>query len=168
MPREDAMNKYTIGVISDTHGLVRPEALEVLKEVDLIVHAGDIGHQQVLESLRKVAPVVAVRGNVDKAEYALDLPRFEVLEVAKTCIYVLHDLNDLDLDPVAGGFSAIISGHSHQPSIQWQQGVLLLNPGSAGPRRFKLPVSMALIRVHDRTLEPLLIDLNPDRDVEGR
>ncbi|MEZ4599753.1 MAG: metallophosphoesterase family protein [Syntrophotaleaceae bacterium] len=154
------MDKFIIGVISDTHGLLRPEALESLKEADLIVHAGDVGKPQVLECLRSLAPVVAVRGNTDHGEWARNLPWFEAFECAKTSIYVLHDLNDLDLDPAAGGFASVISGHSHRPDISWRDGVLLLNPGSAGPRRFKLPVSVALIQVQDGKLTPRLIELN--------
>ncbi len=153
------MEEHLIGVISDTHGLMRPEALEALAGSELIVHAGDIGKPQVLESLRAIAPVVAVRGNIDKGEWAQALPKFEIAEVARNLLYVVHDLNELDLDPGAAGFSAVVSGHSHQPSIRYRKGVLLLNPGSAGPRRFNLPVSVALIYVKDGKLEPRLIDL---------
>lgn len=153
------MDKQLIGVISDTHGLLRTEALQALKGSTLIIHAGDIGSPQVLERLRTIAPVVAVRGNIDKEQWAQALPKWEVVELAGISLYVIHDLNDLDLDPAAAGFSAVISGHSHRPSIQNRKGVLLLNPGSAGPRRFTLPVSVALIYVKNGILDPQLIEL---------
>lgn len=155
------MDRHLIGVISDTHGLIRPEALEALKGSELIIHAGDIGKPGVLESLRTIAPVVAVRGNIDKGEWTKDLPTFQVVEVAKTRLYVIHDLKDLDVDPVAAGLSGVISGHSHKPSIRNEKGILLLNPGSAGPRRFSLPVSLALLFIKDRMLEPKLVELIP-------
>ena len=153
------MDRILIGVIADTHGLIRPEAFEALKDSDLIVHAGDIGKPHVLDSLRAIAPVVAVRGNMDKEEWAQVLPKFEIVEVAHSFLYVIHDLNKLDLDPGEAGFSAIISGHSHKPSIRNQKGVLMLNPGSAGPQRFNLPVSVALIYVKNGRLEPKLVEL---------
>jgi hypothetical protein len=153
------LDRHLIGVIADTHGLIRPEALEALKDSNLIVHAGDIGNPLVLESLRAIAPVVAVRGNMDKGQWEQSLPNFEIIQFAQTWLYVIHDLMDLDLDPVAAGFSAVISGHSHRPSFQSRNGVLMLNPGSAGPRRFKLPVSVALIYVKDGILEPQIIEL---------
>jgi hypothetical protein len=159
------MDKQLIGVISDTHGLIRPEALETLKDSNLIVHAGDIGKPHVLESLRAIAPVVAVRGNLDIGPWAQSLPKFEIFQVAQTWLYVIHDLDDLDLDPVAAGFSVVISGHSHRPSCQSRNGVLMLNPGSAGPRRFELPVSVALIYVKDGILEPQIIELAKDKQV---
>jgi uncharacterized protein len=148
-----------IGVIADTHGLLRPEALEALQGSDLIVHAGDIGNPQVLEGLRAIAPVVAVRGNMDEPCWAHSLPKSEIIQVAQSWLYVIHDLDDLDLDPLAAGISAVIYGHSHHPSIQMRKEVLLLNPGSAGARRFELPVSVALICVDDGLLEPRLIEL---------
>jgi uncharacterized protein len=148
-----------IGVISDTHGLIRQEALEALKESELIFHAGDIGNPQVIESLQKIAPVVAVRGNMDGGQWAESLPKYEIIQVAQSLLYVIHDLNELDLDPLAAGISAVIFGHSHHPAMQLRNGVLLLNPGSAGPRRFELPVSVALIHLTDGILEPRLIEL---------
>lgn len=160
------MDKYLIGVIADTHGLIRREALEAMLGSDLIVHAGDIGNARVIESLRTIAPVVAVRGNIDKGEWADTLPKFEIVEVGQILLYVVHDLNDLDLDPAAAGFSAVISGHSHKPSIQRQKGVLLLNPGSAGPRRFRLPISVALINVEEQTLGLRLIGLTSGTGVK--
>jgi putative phosphoesterase len=153
------MERRIIGVISDTHGLIREEALEALKESELIVHAGDIGNPQVIERLRSIAPVVAVRGNMDNGQWVECLPKYEIVQAAQTCLYVIHDLNDLDLDPLAAGFSAVIYGHSHRPSIQLRKGVLLINPGSAGPRRFDLPISVALICLEDGKLEPRLIEL---------
>lgn len=159
-----------IGVIADTHGLVRPEALTALEKSDLIVHAGDVGNPRVLETLREIAPLVAVRGNVDKEEWAQALPKSELFDVEQTWFYVIHDINTLDLDPVAAGVRAVISGHSHRPSIHNQRGVLLINPGSAGPRRFNLPVSVAVINVKDREIEPRIIMLpartrfNADRE----
>jgi putative phosphoesterase len=146
-----------IGVIADTHGLVRPEAIAALRGCDALVHAGDVGKPEVLDALRELAPLTAIRGNVDT--WARDLPDTEVLELAGRCFYVLHDLHDLDLDPRAAGFSAVISGHSHQPKIDYRDGVLYLNPGSAGPRRFRLPVAVAKIRVTRAALTPELIEL---------
>ncbi len=137
-----------IGVISDTHGLMRPEALAALAGSELIIHAGDVGSQAVLEALRSVAPVVAIRGNVDTSEWASGLAEHEMVERDGVSIYVLHDVNQLDLDPVAAGVRVVISGHSHKPSIRTENGVLYLNPGSAGPRRFKLPVTVGrLMRI---------------------
>ena len=153
------MDRKIIGVISDTHGLIRQEALEALKESELIVHAGDIGNPQVIERLRTIAPVVAVRGNMDNGQWVESLPKYDIVQVAESWLYVIHDLGDLDLDPLAAGFSAVIYGHSHRPSIQLHRGVLLINPGSAGPRRFDLPVSVALISLQDGILEPRLIEL---------
>ena len=153
------MGRYRIGVIADTHGLMRPEALEALQGSELIVHAGDIGSPRILEDLRTIAPVVAVRGNIDKEHWAQTLPEREAIECAGISLYVIHDIKELDLDPAAAGFSAVISGHSHRPSIRHRSGVLLLNPGSAGPRRFNLPVSVALIEVQGGIVEPRLIEL---------
>jgi putative phosphoesterase len=122
--------------------LLRPEAIEALRGSDRIIHAGDVGSPEILEKLASIAPVVAVRGNVDKAAWALNLPETEVLELAGTSIYVLHDLAQLDLKPKAAGFSVVVSGHSHIPKQEMRDGVLYFNPGSAGPRRFKLPVTV--------------------------
>lgn len=142
-----------VGVISDTHGLLRPEAVEALRGSDLIVHAGDVGAPEVLAGLRQVAPVTAVRGNVDTAPWTAALPAFGVVDAGGTHLYVLHQIEHLDLDPVAAGFAAVIYGHSHQPSAEVRKGVLFLNPGSAGPRRFSRPICLALLRVSDRGLE---------------
>jgi putative phosphoesterase len=151
--------EHRLGVISDTHGLVRPVALEALVGVELIIHAGDIGKPEVLQALQAIAPVVAVRGNNDKGRWADRLPDTEVVEVDKVLLYVLHDVNRLDLDPAAAGFHVVISGHSHQPSIVKRQGVLFLNPGSAGPRRFTLPISMAWLSIRGDSIEARFIDL---------
>ncbi len=153
------MERHIIGVIADTHGLIRPEAFEILKKSELIIHAGDVGKPDVLDKLGTIAQTVAVRGNTDKGEWAQALPKFEIIKFEHIFIYVIHDLKEFDIDPIAAGFSVVISGHSHQPSIQSHDGVLLLNPGSAGPRRFNLPVSVALIHVMDRMLEPQIIEL---------
>lgn len=132
-----------IGLISDTHGLLRPEAVRALAGSDLIIHAGDVGAPEILDALRAVAPVVVVRGNVDTAAWASGLPATAVAEVGGTLIYVLHDLDELDLDPAAAGFGVVVSGHSHKPASKERGGVLFVNPGSAGRRRFKLPVTVA-------------------------
>jgi uncharacterized protein len=150
---------HVLGIISDTHGLMRPEAINALEDVEMIIHAGDIGTPDVLAVLRAIAPVVAVRGNNDKGEWAHALPESEVVEVGDIALYVLHDVKALDLDPVAAGFQAVISGHSHQPAIANRQGVLFLNPGSAGPRRFKLPISVARLIIHGDTLDAQLVEL---------
>jgi uncharacterized protein len=155
------MVEHSIGVISDTHGLLRPQALATLAGSDLIIHAGDVGNADILPVLRAIAPVYAVRGNVDKGEWAKTLPETEVVEVAGLFLYVLHDVNQLDLDPVAAGFAAVISGHSHRPSIERRNGVLYLNPGSAGPRRFNLPVTVARLHLQGQNLQAELVELPP-------
>lgn len=149
-----------VGVISDTHGLVRPEALAALVGSELILHAGDIGGPRVVEELEQVAPVVAVRGNNDRGEWANRFSETEVVEVGGQFVYVLHDLNELDLSPAAAGFRVVVSGHSHRPSVREQQGVLYLNPGSAGPRRFKLPVSVARLRFDAGGAHAELVELS--------
>lgn len=153
------MNEGQIGVIADTHGLLRPEAVQNLKGSSLIIHAGDIGKPEILEALQEIAPVIAVRGNVDKGPWAQALPASQVVEVGQHWLYVIHDLGDLDLQPGTAGFGAVIFGHSHQPSLETRNGVLYLNPGSAGPRRFRLPVSLALIELQGKLLRPQLIEL---------
>ena len=154
-----AAGVHTLGVISDTHGLVRPEALAALAGVERIVHAGDIGSRDVLEALERVAPVTAVRGNNDRGDWAKKIPETEVVEVGGVSLYLLHDLHELDLEPRAAGFAAVISGHSHQPKVEERDGVLYLNPGSAGPRRFKLPISLARLTVAGGRLRAELMTL---------
>ena len=138
-----------IGLISDTHGLLRPEAAAFLRGSDFIVHAGDIGNEQVLEGLEALAPVTAVRGNNDKGPWADGIPETAILDVDGVSIYVLHDIAAMSLDPAAAGFRVVVSGHSHRPSSKTEHGVLYVNPGSAGPRRFKLPISLGELQVHD-------------------
>ena len=149
-----------VGVISDTHGLVRPEALAALRGVDAIVHAGDVGEPAVLDALGALAPVTAVRGNNDHGGWARALPATAVLEVGDACLYVLHDLHELDLEPGAAGFAAVIAGHSHRPGIESRGGVLFVNPGSAGPRRFTLPVAVARLHVRGSTVRGEVVTLD--------
>ena len=136
-----------IGVISNTHGLLRPEALRALSGSERIIHAGDVGDPQILEQLGEIAPVIAVRGNIDTGVWANKLPKTEVVEAGSTSIYVLHDLSKLDLKPEAAGFAAVIYGHSHVPKQETKNGVLYFNPGSAGPRRFKLPLCIGRLTI---------------------
>ena len=148
-----------IGVISDTHGLLRPEALAALRGSDKIIHAGDVGNPEILKRLEEIAPVTAVRGNIDTAGWAQALPETAVLEADSKQIYVLHDLSQLDLNPKAAGFAAVISGHSHAPLARRENGVLYFNPGSAGPRRFSLPISLGKLIVTGKKIEGNLIKL---------
>jgi putative phosphoesterase len=152
-------NPKTIGLISDTHGLLRPQALHALEGSDLIIHAGDVGDPQILETLKTIAPVFAVRGNVDTEPWALALPETEIVETDPATIYVLHDVHALDLDPVAAGFHIVVSGHSHKPTRTEHGEVLFLNPGSAGPRRFDLPVTVARLNVSQKPWAVEFIDL---------
>jgi len=148
-----------IGVISDTHGLLRPEALKILRGCEFIIHAGDIGDPAILGKLGELAPVTAVRGNVDRDSWARKIPETNVLEAGGVSIYVLHDLHQLDLKPEAAGFSAVISGHSHMPKQQTKNGVLYFNPGSAGPKRFKLPVSAGRLIVEGGVVRGEIVEL---------
>jgi hypothetical protein len=150
-----------IGVISDTHGLLRPEAVEALRGSDAIIHAGDVGDPEILAKLTEIAPVTAVRGNVDTEPWARKLPETNVLEVGDVPIYVLHNIDQLDLKPEAAGFSAVIYGHSHAPHQETKNGVLFFNPGSAGPRRFKLPVSLGKLLVESGSIRGELVMLIP-------
>jgi uncharacterized protein len=148
-----------IGVISDTHGLMRSEALAALRGCERIIHAGDIGTPAVLDALNAIAPTFAVRGNIDAGAWAASLPATELVDAGARLIHVLHDISELDIDPVEAGFAAVVFGHSHEPSIERRAGVLYLNPGSAGPRRFKLPVAVARITVAGQELHPEIIEL---------
>lgn len=150
----------TVGVVSDTHGLVRPAAIEALRGSELIVHCGDVGDARVLDALRALAPVRAVRGNNDRGAWAASLPCSDVVEAGGRLLYVLHDLADLDLEPAAAGFAAVLCGHSHRPSIERRRDVLYLNPGSAGPRRFTLPIAVALLDVSPRRCEGRIVELS--------
>jgi hypothetical protein len=148
-----------VGIISDTHGLLRPEAKTFLHKSDFIVHAGDIGRPSILAELATVAPVTAVRGNNDNGPWATAVPEFDVLRVGEILLYVRHDLAELDLDPAAAGFRVVVSGHSHRPSVEERDGVLYVNPGSAGPRRFKLPIAIAELCVAGSSVTARLIEL---------
>ena len=141
------MKVSLIGLISDTHGLLRPEAKQALAGVDLIIHAGDIGTREVLDALTTLAPVHAVRGNNDRGEWARSIPATQALELEGTSIYVLHDVSELDLDPAGAGFAAVVAGHSHRPGVHHRESVLYVNPGSAGPRRFTLPVTVGFLEI---------------------
>jgi len=153
------MTEHLIGVISDTHGLLRPQAILALAGVELIIHAGDIGDPKILRALKRIAPVHAVQGNTDRGGWARDLPQSLVVEVGGVHLYVLHELFCLDLDPAAAGLSAVIFGHSHRPHLEHKNGVLFLNPGSAGPRRFTLPVTLARIKLQGISFDPELVAL---------
>lgn len=148
-----------IGVISDTHGLLRPEALTALAGVEHILHAGDVGDPRILDALREIAPVTAIRGNIDQWGDCAELPATDVVELDGRLFYLVHSLTDLDINPAVAGVAAVISGHSHKPSIEQRNGVLYLNPGSAGPRRFNLPVTTALIRADEAGVEAQLVNL---------
>ena len=150
---------YKIGVISDTHGLVRKSVLKSFKGVDLIVHAGDVGEPKVLDTLQTVAKVHPVRGNVDVGKWTNNLPLTEVVEVGQVYLYVLHDLGSLELDPAAAGFNAVISGHSHIPKVENRDDILYLNPGSAGPKRFDYPISIAFLYIKGTSIETEIVEL---------
>ena len=157
--RTGALPGSQVGVISDTHGVLRPEAAAALHGVDFIVHAGDVGSPEVLSLLADIAPVTAVRGNNDRGPWADKLPLTAVLKVESSSLYVVHDIGSLNLDPRAEGFQAVITGHSHKPLAEVRRGVLFLNPGSAGPRRFSLPVAVARIEVQGSIVSHKLINL---------
>jgi uncharacterized protein len=149
-----------IGVISDTHGRLRPEALQALAGVDHILHAGDVGDAAILDALARIAPVSAVRGNIDRSGRCATLPATELVELGGASFYLLHDVHELDLDPVAAGISVVVSGHSHKPGIERRHGVLYLNPGSAGPRRFSLPVTVAIVSLTDGAPQAEIVELH--------
>jgi uncharacterized protein len=153
------METLRIGIISDTHGLLRPEAEKHLAGVDHIIHGGDIGRPDVLVALRRIAPVTAIRGNVDTGDWAQGYADTELVRLAGRAIYVIHDLRTLRIDPVAEGVNVIVSGHSHKAAIETIDGVLYLNPGSAGPRRFKLPITLATLDIGPSGLRPMIHDL---------
>jgi putative phosphoesterase len=148
-----------IGIISDTHGLLRPAAAERLKGVRHIIHAGDIGRPEVISELRKIAPVTAIRGNIDRGEWAAEHRDTAHVKIGGRSIYVLHNLHELDVDPAAAGIDVVISGHSHRPKVETVAGVLYLNPGSAGPQRFSLPVSLATLELAGDALRPRLHEI---------
>jgi putative phosphoesterase len=155
LDRETAL----IGVISDTHGLYRPEISEIFNGVDYIIHAGDVGGMWVLDKLRRIAPILAVKGNTDSSSAIPGLPVDAILKTASSSIYLLHNIGDLDLDSRAAGFNAVIYGHFHLPSIEFHKDILFFNPGSAGPRRFRLPISAGLLRIDGNKLKPEIVEL---------
>jgi putative phosphoesterase len=151
---------FRVGLISDTHGLLRPQALGAMRGNDFIIHAGDVGDPAILDRLGEIAPVTVVRGNVDTEPWTSVLPKTAVLRVGEALIYVVHDILDLDLDPAAAGFHAVVTGHSHRPAEEVRGGVLYINPGSAGPRRFKLPIAAGQLLVTGTRLRPRLFELD--------
>jgi hypothetical protein len=153
------MTNFTIGVISDTHGLLRPEAVEALAGVDHILHAGDVGDPRILDRLRAIAPLTAIRGNVDVSGVCGALPATEAVELGGLLFYLVHSLQDLDIDPVAAGVAVVVTGHSHRADMQVRHGVLYLNPGSAAPRRFELSVTLARVVIADGTMRTRIIKL---------
>jgi len=150
---------HVIGLISDTHGLIRSEALEALNGVELIIHAGDIGKPEVIAALKAIAPVVAIKGNNDIGNWARPLPDTKLVKSGDTQLYVIHNVKDLDCDPVARGYQAVVSGHSHKPSVATRDGVLFVNPGSAGPRRFKLPIAVGKLFIEHNRVSAEIIEL---------
>jgi len=148
-----------IGIISDTHGLLRPEAVELLRGSEHIIHAGDIGSPEIIPALEKIAPATAIRGNVDTQSWARRFAETEVVELEGLHVYVIHDANALDLNPRAAGFAAVISGHSHQPKQEMKDGVLYFNPGSAGPRRFKLPISVGRLEIESGKVSVEILEI---------
>ena len=152
-----------VGLISDTHDLVRPAAIEFLSGSQLIIHCGDICGPEILTELRKIAPVTAVRGNNDRGPWASDLPEYELIRVGEICVYVIHDLLQMDIEPASAGVAVVLSGHSHKPGIERRGAVQYVNPGSAGPRRFKLPISAAELIVEGASVTARLVDLERRR-----
>ena len=151
-----------VGVISDTHGLLRPEAIEALAGVEHILHAGDVGDDDILDELARIAPLTAIRGNIDRAGKCAELPATAMAELGEATIYMLHDVHTLDLDPAAAGVEVVVSGHSHRASIERRRDVLYFNPGSAGPRRFSLPVTLGLLWLGDGEPKAEIVTLVPD------
>ncbi|GAC1635784.1 MAG: metallophosphoesterase family protein [Candidatus Acidiferrum sp.] len=154
-------NAKRIGLISDTHGLLRPEAIEALRGSELILHAGDVGNPEILDDLGKIAPVIAIRGNVDTAPWCSKLKHMELVETAAATFYILHNLNELEIHPAAAGIHIVLSGHTHQPKQFEKDGVLFINPGSAGPRRFNLPISLAKLDLTAKPWSAEFVTLNP-------
>ena len=148
-----------LGLLSDTHGLLRPQVLEALRGCELILHAGDIGAAEVLDQLKGIAPVIAVRGNVDTQRWCYELPSTEIVELPAASIYVLHNLSELGLNPAASGFHIVLSGHTHKHEARWKDNVLYINPGSAGPRRFSLPITLATLDLSQKPWSPRFIEL---------
>jgi uncharacterized protein len=153
------MSALTVGVISDTHGLLRPEAVEALNGVDHILHAGDVGDGEILDRLRAIAPLTAIRGNVDVSGVCARLPATEAVELGGRLFYLVHSVGDLDINPVVAGVAAVVSGHSHRAKVQEWDGVLYLNPGSAGPRRFDLAVTLAKVSLMDGRMDARIVTL---------
>jgi len=160
LKRETKSDIKVVGLISDTHGLVRPQALAALQGVDLIVHSGDIGKPEVLELLKGIAPLVAIKGNIDRDNWARRLPETKTLRVGGIRMFVIHNVNELDFNPAARRYNVVVSGHSHMPSVVTRDSVLFVNPGSAGPRRFKLPVALGKLRVAAGKVTAELIELS--------
>ena len=148
-----------IGLISDTHGLLRKSAVTALADSDIIIHAGDIDTPEILDALRKIAPVFPVRGNMDRKSANAHIPEYEIVEMDGVSIYVLHDIGQLDLDPAAADFAVVVSGHTHRPLIKYRDSVLYINPGSAGPRRFTLPISVGMLEIEDGRITPKIIQI---------
>lgn len=153
------MQENIVGVISDTHGLLRMEILEAFKGCDHIVHAGDIGDPHIIDELSKIAPVTAVRGNCDRDGWAYKIPRTEAIKIGEVYLYILHDLNQLDINVKAAGYDVVICGHSHRPLVEKRDGIIFLNPGSAGPKRFTLPIGAAKLRILGKSAEVEFIKL---------
>ena len=149
-----------IGLISDTHGLIRPQALEALRGVDCIIHAGDIGRPEVIVALEAIGPVLAIKGNNDRGGWAKPFPETKLVRTGDAALYVIHNLKELDCDPAARGFQSVISGHSHKPSVSTCHGVLFVNPGSAGPKRFKLPVALGKLFIKNGQVKAEIIELS--------
>jgi putative phosphoesterase len=157
-----------VGLISDTHGLLRPEAIQFLSGSQLIIHCGDICGPDVLTELGRIAPVTAVRGNNDQGPWAAKLAEYELVAMGRSHAYVIHDLSQMDIEPISAGVGVVLSGHSHKPYIERRGGVLYVNPGSAGPRRFKLPISVAELIVEDDSVTARLFDLEHNRYLDGQ
>jgi uncharacterized protein len=160
MPPLRSSAPFILGLISDTHGLLRPSALDAMRGSNLIIHAGDIGDPQILDQLKEIAPVTAVRGNVDTAAWAEQFPETAVARAGTTAIFVLHDLKTLSIKPAAQGISIVVSGHSHKPVSNERDGVLYVNPGSAGPRRFNLPITVARIDLQSHPWKVQFLDVS--------